>query len=234
MLGIKTYNILENIGNFERTEQFSIEIWFLATADRTNSTIISHVIGNRGWGILSHGSRGKIANIDIFLANNFTTNFLSVTTVGPLNLPNNTWNHLIVTYNGNSLVSGLKCYINNSLKSVLIAKDTLTDTIKSDAHLQIGHSAVYPYFSGKLDEVVIYTRILSATEVSQRYNAGAGTEILFGSAYLQYHLNEVSGSAVSDSSGNLRNAVTISSPSWVTGKINKCIQLNGSTQYIQA
>lgn len=63
---------------------------------------------------------------------------------------------------------------------------------------------------------------------------GAGTENLFGSAYLHYHLNELSGSVVNDSSGNSRNGITINSPLWVDGKLNKCIQLNGTTQYIQA
>src|SRR3989304_9153826 len=52
------------------------------------------------------------------------------------------------------------------------------------------------------------------------------------SPYAWYHLNETSGTAVSDSSGNGRNGTTVNSPSWVAGKLNNSIQLNGSSQYI--
>ena len=45
------------------------------------------------------------------------------------------------------------------------------------------------------------------------------------SPYAWYHLNETSGTAVSDSSGNGRNGTTVNSPSWVAGKLNNSIQL---------
>ena len=46
--------------------------------------------------------------------------------------------------------------------------------------------------------------------------------------YAWYHLNETSGTAVNDSSGNNRNGTTINSPTWVAGKLNNSIQLNGN------
>jgi hypothetical protein len=47
-------------------------------------------------------------------------------------------------------------------------------------------------------------------------------------AYAHYHLNETSGTNAYDSSGNNRNGTTINSPSWVVGKLNNSINLNGN------
>ena len=242
--GIISYSSLvpENIGNFERTEPFSVECWFYPTATTTQLKALFSHIGptpkRRGWVVdvminrsASNGQFG-VALISDESTNNF---FNVLTTLGTVSISINTWYHAVITYNGNSLVSGLKCYLNNVSKNfTIIARNTLTDTIKDDTvKFNIGSSIIYPYFKGRIDEAVVYTRVLSASEVSQRYNSGTGTGTLFGSAYLQYHLNEINGSSVSDSSGNSRNGITVGSPLWVAGKINNCIQLDGSTQYIQ-
>lgn len=243
--GVISYSGLvpENIGNFERTDAFSAECWFCPTATTTQpKTLFSHLGGapkRSGWTFdvninrTASNSQVRVA----LISNESTNNYLScITTLGTVSISINIWYHLIITYNGNSLVSGLKCYLNNVSKNfTIIVRNTLTDTIKdSSAKFNLGNSNLSPYFRGKIDEAVVYDRVLTATEVSQRYNSGTGTETLFGSAYLQYHLNELSGSDVTDSSANLRNGITIGSPLWVAGKLNNCIQLNGTTQYIQA
>jgi hypothetical protein len=142
------------------------------------------------------------------------------------------WTHVVCTYNGNSRTSGIKWYVNNSLKPLTVVRDTLTGSILNQGPLVSGYSQLTGYLKGRLDELTIYNRALSATEVSQRYNAGAGTESLFGPAYLQYHLNESSGTAVADSSGNSRHAITQNGPTWMAGKLNNCLNLNGVNQTI--
>jgi hypothetical protein len=243
--GIITYSSLvpENIGNFERSDAFSVECWFCPAATTTQPKALFSHIGTtpkrRGWVVdvmvnrtATYGQFG-VALVSDESASNF---FNVLTTLGTTPISRNIWYHVVITYNGNSLVSGLKCYFNNVSKNfTVIARNTLTDTIKDDSvNFNVGSSNIYPYFPGKIDEAVVYNRVLTAAEVSQRYNAGVGTENLFGPAYLQYHLNELNGSAVSDSSGNLRNGITVGTPLWVAGKLNNCIQLNGTTQYIQA
>jgi hypothetical protein len=234
--GIYLVNGLENFaGNFERTESFSVDFWFYPTAARPTALIgrASNVPTRRGWFISALGSRTSYTMISIALVSNeATNNFINVlTTIS--SFPINTWHHVAVTYNGNSLASGIKCYINNSSKTFTVVQNTLTGTILNTDKLWIGRSHAYGYFPGRLYDVVIYPRVLSASEVSQRYNGGAGTESVFGTTYLQYHLNEASGSLVTDSSLNGGNGLTIDSPSWVAGKLNNCIQLNGSSQYIE-
>lgn len=51
-------------------------------------------------------------------------------------------------------------------------------------------------------------------------------------AYAVWHMNELSGTDVADSSGNSRDGTTINSPLWATGKLNNCLKFNGTNQYV--
>lgn len=75
----------------------------------------------------------------------------------------------------------------------------------------------------------------SAVEVSgntarmkaQNYTSDSNTKAL-------YHLDDGSGSSLSDSSGSANPATATGSPSWVTGNLNGGLSLNGTTQYASA
>ena len=228
--GILTYSGLPAIGDFERTEPLTFELWAYPTAAKTNEDILSKFTYARGYRFVSHGSRGKVNSLEFGLYS-AVNNWMIALIPGPLNLAINTWQHYVVTYNGSSLASGVKIYVNGVSKALTVASNTLTDTIRNTEKLKIG-TGYYPWYAGRVDEVTIYNRVLPASEVTQRYNAGTGTETLFGAAYLNYKFNELSGSIVSDSSGNGRTGQTVGNPAWVTGKLNKSIQLNGSSQYV--
>ena len=67
------------------------------------------------------------------------------------------WSHIAMTYDG----STQKLYVNGSLA----ASAALSGSINQDANsLLIGQ-----FFNGMLDEVAIYNRALSATEVKDHY-----------------------------------------------------------------
>lgn len=218
------------IGNFERTNSFSIEVWFYQTSMK-NGSLVSHGTPSpqlRGWMAQSWTGR----NLGLSLcSDNVAVNYLNVRTAASI-FTFNTWNHAVFTYNGSSLASGIKIYVNGALKAGTVVANALTDTIQNTEPLRVGNSYTYGGFPGRIDEVVVYDRVLAQSEVTSRYNGGLGTETLVGPAYLQYHLNEASGSTVSDSSGNNRNANTVGDPTWISGKLNNAIQLNGSTQHI--
>lgn len=227
-MGILLYNS-EITGNFERDESWSFECWFYQTSLKS-CALASNMLADaskRGWMVTLYTGR----NVGMALSNTDGSNYLAVRT-GSAQYTYNTWNHLVFTYSGTSLPTGFKCYINGSSKTLNTLGSSLTGTIKPNNKLWLGHSNVYPYLNGRLDEVAIYKRVLSASEVLQRYNAGVGTENLFGSAYVQYHLNESSNNQVVDSVGG-KNGLLINSPSLSTGKLNNGIYLNGSSQYIE-
>ena len=79
--------------------------------------------------------------------------------IGPSALPLNTWTHLAVTYDR----SALRLYVNGTQ---VASKAQSGDIPASTGVLRIGGNSIWnEYFSGLIDEVRIYPRALSPTEV---------------------------------------------------------------------
>jgi hypothetical protein len=97
-------------------------------------------------------------------------------------IPLNTFKHITITYDGSASTSGFKIYINGVSDTVLNAQNNLGtfDTPISSSALipAIGRRPVGNayYFSGKIDELGIWDRALTAPEALDLYNAGAGKQ----------------------------------------------------------
>jgi hypothetical protein len=83
----------------------------------------------------------------------------------------NTWNHVLVSYNGAGAVS---FYINgvfDSTKSASFVNSVSSNIIRIGAY-----QGGLLYFNGVIDELGVWSRALTATEVTELYNAGAGKQ----------------------------------------------------------
>ncbi len=79
---------------------------------------------------------------------------------------NNSWNHLTITLTNSGLLS---MYVNGTLISTFQGSAPYIPCSGSDTHIRLGktYDANPPvWFKGKMDEIRIYNRILSPTEVS--------------------------------------------------------------------
>ena len=75
-------------------------------------------------------------------------------------LPAVTWSHVAVTYDGASL----RLYVNGAQVSSRAATGSL---VASTGALRIGGNSVWgEYFRGRIDELRIYNRSLSASEIA--------------------------------------------------------------------
>lgn len=101
------------------------------------------------------------------------------------------WHHLVVTYNGNADLSGVKMYLDNTSLSLTLLNDTLdpTNDILTSTPLTIGSFldtdvTVYDKrtlpFDGNIDEVAIWNKVLSSEEVDALYNEGNGNDLTNG------------------------------------------------------
>jgi hypothetical protein len=76
------------------------------------------------------------------------------------------------------------------------------------------------YFKGTLDEIRLYNRALSQTEITAHYNNGLGQ---YGGAEANlvagWHLDEGSGSSTSDYSGNAYTITLANGPLWTSGLV---------------
>jgi hypothetical protein len=87
---------------------------------------------------------------------------MDITVCQPSPLPANIWTHLTVTYNGSTLT----LYRNG----VAVATSTVSGTLSpSTGILQVAASQYGEYFQGFIDEVRIYNRALSNTEIQTIY-----------------------------------------------------------------
>jgi len=107
-----------------------------------------------------------------------TTSYLRI--ISTSTIPNNTFTHISITYNGTPNASGFKIYINGVSNTVVLATNTLgsNDTPSpSSGNLNIGRRPTNQYyFLGVIDELAILNREITSTEVTELYNAGAGLQ----------------------------------------------------------
>src|SRR4029450_3763409 len=83
---------------------------------------------------------------------------------GTAQLPVNTWTHLATTYNGNVLA----LYVNGVQAGQLIIAGPI---VPSTSALKIGGNSVWgEWFQGEIDEVRIYNRALTASEITGDMN----------------------------------------------------------------
>ena len=87
----------------------------------------------------------------------------------------NTWYHIVATYDKNAGPNNLNLYINGTN----VATSTDTDAMgTNNADLIIGarKQGSGEFFSGLIDNVMIYNKALSQEKIATLYNGGAGTE----------------------------------------------------------
>ncbi|MDO8668421.1 MAG: LamG-like jellyroll fold domain-containing protein [bacterium] len=142
------------------TNQITLEAWVYPTAwDNNYENNILTKGGDSDWGVwnLHHTSTGGFR---------FELNGHGLFETIP-STALNTWYHIVGVYNG----SEMKLYVNGVLSGSLTTSGSIAT---NNSPLRIGKQfwsgANYSYWNGRIDEVKIYNRALSATEVSEYFN----------------------------------------------------------------
>lgn len=161
-----------SIINFARTVPFSIAFWinrssltdsaFLLSKQNQGGTWVGYSIYAQSSGRLQFDFYDtSTAGIGVYTTSNFLTS-------------TSTWYHVVLTYSGSSAASGVKIYINGDSKALTTALDTLAGTTTNSEPFVIGNRGDTYNANGTIDELPVYTRELTASEVSALYNSGAG------------------------------------------------------------
>lgn len=149
--------------------------------------------------------------------------------------------HYALVYDGtlSGNANRLKLYYNGALQAlgfpgVAAIPATLPVLTSSEFRIgDIGNGVLNRHWDGRIDEVVVYSRSLSATAVSDSYKLGNGlyhdiTENFPNDGTSQgldiellYHMDESAGTNVPDDSGNNLDATTnnMEDADWVLGKV---------------
>jgi len=163
--GTNEFVTMGNVLNFERTDSFSVCFW-IKTTD-SNVWILSKIDSAiKGYGILL-SETGKLQAVLINSA--FLINIKSISAINDGN-----WHHNIVTYDGTSVAAGFTFYIDGINTSFTIVDNSLgTHSISNTGPFNIsGRTDGTEVLTGNMDEVGIYNKELSLTEVKEIYNLG--------------------------------------------------------------
>lgn len=223
------------------TADLTLSGWFYRDTATTDDTIIA-----KRTGILSTDT-GYVAYIDdvtdqlIFEVSDGTdeyslTSNSTFTTTG--------WYQYAIVWDENS-AAGSEIYINGVANN---ATDSGTigniGNISNAVVLAVGAASdAEEPFDGKLDEVRVYSRTLSAAEIQSLYAQGGGAKVDSSVSQAQgtgrldsglagyWRLDDGSGANATDSSTNGTTFPLTGSPTWTTGQIAGALDLDGSTQY---
>jgi len=152
---------LADVGDFERTNQFSYAAWVKRSDDKSGSVIarMHDGDGHRGWDLWLEGGRPAA-----HLVHKWPEDALKV--IGKKELPKDKWSHVCITYDGSSRANGLKIYVNGEEQATDKPSDKLANSIRTGTPFTIGQR----HGGSRLDktgiqELRLYERQLSAEDI---------------------------------------------------------------------
>lgn len=161
-----------DIGNIGSMNDFTINAWIYPH----NTTSPQRIIASRK----SDGSAEWQVEINPGFSNKLYFGIQTSATSytgGPcsINITPNVWTMITLTRTG----ATLDCFVNGvdgSISQSTSGSPTGTITTATTTHIGHNPTGLANYFGGRIDEVGIWTRVLSADEVMQLYNSGIGLQ----------------------------------------------------------
>lgn len=180
-----------------------------------------------------------------FVADFSTTDLERKSNAGTI--PYNQWSHVVATWDGTATAANMHIYVNG----VEVTYATSTDGVgshRSDATYSLGiggeNASGATIFDGVIDEVRVYSRVLSVAEAQSLYKLGASDPINSGASQAQggsrldsglagyWAMDNGSGTSVTDSSTNGNTGTLTGGSSWGTGQIGSAVDLDGTDDYV--
>jgi len=148
---------LGDIGAFDYQNSITWSLWVKAESDGTLMARKKPPQDTQGYtlGILN-------GQVYVTLVNRWLDDCIRLTSEEVL--PFNEWHHVAMTYDGSRQAAGVSVYIDGKLCRKNIQHDFLNQTIASPEPLRIGTGL--GEFSGQVDELRVYSRALTADEIS--------------------------------------------------------------------
>ncbi|MBX3119038.1 MAG: DUF1553 domain-containing protein [Fimbriimonadaceae bacterium] len=171
-VGDKGYVDLGNAGDFDRTDKFSYGAWVYPI--EANGAIVSRMDeGNnyRGWDLFM---------VDRRPAPHFISSWSedAVKVISKEQIPLNAWSHVFITYDGTGKKEGIKIYINGKEVGHDAERDSLKGSIRTTVSTKIGRRTPGTFIKTKVDDLAIYSRALTASEVASLASSHPATALL--------------------------------------------------------
>lgn len=157
----------------------SICFWIKPTSHAAFKAVIdNNQLSSANNGTCIFYTSGGGATLQFFSGNGSgSTNRFSLTTP---TVSDGVWSHVALTWDGTTSANTVKAYVNGGTPTTATASST--ETTQAPVNLAIASlsGGGANFFNGALDEIGIWSRELSAAEITQLYNGGVGLSYPFG------------------------------------------------------
>jgi hypothetical protein len=155
--GVNDWVTVADAASLDST-RVTVEAWvYPTTLSGWRTTVLKERAGGLVYGLYAHDNAPNPA-MTIAMSG------VDQSASGSASLPLNTWTHLAATYDGTTI----RLFVNGVQAGTRAVSGSLA---ASTGPLRIGGNAVWgEYFSGRIDEVRIYNRALSAAEIQADMN----------------------------------------------------------------
>jgi hypothetical protein len=154
--GINDWVTVADAASLDLTNRLTVEAWVYPTALNSWETVALKEAGSElAYALYGDNNGGASRRPGAWIRIGGT----STSALGTATLPVNTWTHLAMTYDG----AQVRLFVNGTqVRSVARTGSIAAST----GPLRIGGNAVWTeFFNGRIDEVRIYNRALTATEI---------------------------------------------------------------------
>jgi hypothetical protein len=205
--------ITDNIQNGD----FTVSLWMNPNTDGASSgRLVNKDPTGNGWS-LSYGDPGN-NRLRFFVRG---MDDVSLDTGSIIDIGN--WYHVIGVFDNTN--NNRYLYVNGTLEAINMS-DTGTPNINSAAIAIAAEAEDNTInFDGQIDEVRIYNRALSESEVKDLYLWAPGP-------VAHYNLDRGEGTTAYDISGNGNSGTFGGDPRWTPGKYGKALDFDGSDDYV--
>jgi len=146
----------------ERDKAFTFAAWLKVPGNGNGSVIARMDVGQafRGYDLWVQNR-----SVGTHIINSWPGNALKVVSAQPLAADK--WQHVAVVYDGSSKASGVRIFIDGKLAGNKVEQDSLKDSIVTQTPFKIGSRSNGGNYNGEVDELRIYNRALSASEIQR-------------------------------------------------------------------
>ena len=146
----------------ERTQAFTFAAWIKVPGNGNGSVLARMDVGQayRGYDLWIQNRA-----VGTHIVSSWPQNALKV--VSKQTLAADQWQHVAVSYDGSSKASGIKIFIDGKLVGNQVEQDSLKETIVTQVPFKIGSRSSGGNYNGEVDELRIYDRALSGSEIQR-------------------------------------------------------------------
>jgi hypothetical protein len=159
-----------SVGDFRSNDPFSLTVWLRGSGNTPVAALqkIERGPRRRGWELVLDdlelvGIQRRAARLSVRLISEWPSNAIQVRTTDRLTLGD--WYHLTLTCDGSGKATGINLFVNGKLHPTEVIQDSLSGPIDTDSSLQLGNKATGQPFRGGIDDLRLYSRVISPSEI---------------------------------------------------------------------